>query len=95
VSVLGLARLARQERRQQSQQQQERRHPVDRLDAGEVGELAQRRGAEATQAEGEAEEHAGHQPDPPRQQLLRIDQDGREGRGHDHRHCHREHAGPE
>ncbi len=60
-----------------------------------VGDLAEGGGAEAAQPERDAEEHAGDQPDPTGQQILRIDQDGGEGRGHDDRHGDGQHAGPE
>ena len=62
---------------------QEGADAIDEGDAGRVGQLAQHRRADAAHAEREAEEQARDHADPPGQQLLRIDQDGREGRGQD------------
>src|SRR6267142_4337197 len=86
---------ARQEGGQEPEQQEKGAHAVDGGDAGEVSELAEGGGAQTAQAEREAVKHPRRQTYPARQQLLRIDQDGREGRGHDHGDEHGQNAGPE
>src|SRR2546425_4106426 len=86
---------ARQEGGQEPEKQGKGAHAVDGGDAGEVSELAEGGGAQAPETEREAVEHPGGQTHPTRQELLRIDEDGREGRGHDHGDEHSENAGPE
>ena len=60
-----------------------------------VGEPADQHRTDAAHAEGEAEEQAGDHADPARQQLLGVDDDRREGRGHGQADQHRQHIGPE
>jgi hypothetical protein len=53
------------------------------LDAVLVGEGAEDGGADAAKAEGEAEEEAGHRADFAGDELLRINENGGDGRGED------------
>ena len=68
---------------------------VDALDADAIGQLAERGGADAAHAEREAEEHAGDQADASRHELLRVDDDRREGGREDQADHDGEHRGPE
>jgi hypothetical protein len=51
----------------------------DELDAVVIGEGAEDGGADAAQAEGEAEEEAGHGADLAGDEFLRVNEDGGEG----------------
>src|SRR6185295_15824375 len=64
-------------------------------DAGRVGEPAEDGGAKAAHAEREAEEESRDQADAARHQLLRVDDDGGEGRREDQADDDREDLRPE
>ena len=53
---------------------------VDEDDAGHVGESAEYCGADAAHAEGESEEESGDHSYSSGDEILRVDEDGREGR---------------
>jgi hypothetical protein len=55
----------------------------DELDPAAIGEGAEDGGADAAQAEGEAEEETGHRADFAGDELLRVNQNGGKGRGED------------
>ena len=55
----------------------------DELDALSIGQGAEDGGTDAAQAEGEAEEEAGHRSHFAGDQLLRVNQNGGEGRSED------------
>jgi hypothetical protein len=55
----------------------------DELNAAAIGQCSEDGGADAAQAEGEAEEEAGHRADFAGDELLRVNQNGGEGRGED------------
>ena len=73
-------------RKQRSQQTDEREIGADvedELDALAVGKCTENGGADATQAEGEPEEEAGHGADFAGDELLGVNENGGEGRGED------------
>ena len=71
----------RQERGDDSDRRQEGADLIDEAEARTVGDDAEQRRADAAQAEREAEEEARHRSDIAGRQLLRVDDDGGEGRG--------------
>lgn len=69
-----------QQNRQNAKQRQISAHFHNEGDARRVGDPAENGGTESAQAEGEAKKQSGHKTDFTRQQLLRVDDDDREGR---------------
>jgi hypothetical protein len=74
------SRASPEEHGERPEQRQVRAQPVDGLDPDVIRDDAQHRGADPAQAEGEAEEEARDEADAPGDELLRVDEDGREGR---------------
>src|SRR6266536_3500028 len=85
----------RKKRREQANRREKGAEPVDRFDADAVGHLAEHRRAQPAHAEGEPEEHAGDEAHASWHQLLRKDNDRREGGRQDEPDHHREHRRPE
>ncbi len=73
----------RQEIRQQPDRRQEGADLIDEGQAREVGDFPQRRRPDAAEPERQPEEQPGDRADIAGHQLLRIDDDCREGRGED------------
>lgn len=73
----------RQEDGEQADQGEVGAQFIHHAQAGAVGQLAEQGGADAGEAEGQAEEEAGDGAHFARHQILGVDQDGGEGRGQD------------
>jgi len=68
-------RLLRQQYREQPNDRQKRAHVIHGCDPVPVSELAQHRRAQTGDAEREAKEQPGDEPDTSGQQLLRVHKD--------------------
>ena len=69
----------RQERGEQADRREKRTQRVDAFDADPIGQSPEHGGAHAAHAEREAKEHAGDEAHPSRDEVLRVDDDCREG----------------
>jgi hypothetical protein len=64
---------------EEADERQIRADVEDEGDAVVIGDFAEKGGAEAAEAEGGAEEEAGHRPDFAGDEFLRVNEDGGEG----------------
>ena len=73
----------------------ERADVVHEVDAGVVGKLAEKRGADAAQTEGQSEEQSGNGTDFGGDEILSVDEDSGKGGGKDDADDDTKNAGPE